>query len=238
MTQSSLQSVGKPVGRLTGSMTRRPAACLFDLDGLLLDTEPLHGRGWSEAAKHFGADLNQHQLKQLKGRRREDCAAQVDAWLPKPVGIEAVLAVQQPIVRALLPGAKPMPWAQELVEHCDAADIPMALVTSSSREAVRCKAEPHPWLNCIKQRIYGDDPELSKGKPDPAPFRIAAQRLAVDPTNCWAMEDSQAGTQSALGAGCLVWVLDPAHGQNESVGNPRRISALRIVLNCLLNTGD
>ena len=43
-------------------MLAPPAACLFDLDGLLLDTEPLHGRGWSEAAAHFGATLSKDQL--------------------------------------------------------------------------------------------------------------------------------------------------------------------------------
>ena len=104
-----------------------PAACLFDLDGLLLDTEPLHGRGWREAAAHFGTQLSEAQLMQLKGRRRLDCAAQVDAWLAEPVGMDALLAVQQPIVRALLPDAAPMPAAQELVTHCHNRDIPMAL---------------------------------------------------------------------------------------------------------------
>ena len=69
-----------------------PAACLFDLDGLLLDTEPLHGRGWWEAAAHFGTQLSEAQLMQLKGRRRLDCAAQVNAWLAEPVGTDALSA--------------------------------------------------------------------------------------------------------------------------------------------------
>ena len=128
-------------------MPALPAACLFDLDGLLLDTEPLHSRGWSEAASHFGAQLSNDQLLQLKGRRRLDCAALVSSWLPCPVESDALLAVQQPIVRALLPHAKAMPCAQQLVEHCDSQGIPMALVTSSSLEAVTFKALPHPWLS-------------------------------------------------------------------------------------------
>ena len=130
-----------------------PAACLFDLDGLLLDTEPLHGRGWWEAAAHFGTQLSESQLMQLKGRRRMDCATQVDAWLTEPVGADALLAVQQPIVRALLTDAPPMPAAQELVAHCHNRGIPMALVTSSSRDAVEFKAAPHPWL-CL---LYTSD---------------------------------------------------------------------------------
>ena len=98
-------------------MTLPPVACLFDLDGLLLDTEPFHGMGWRQAAAQFGGELSDEQLLQLRGRRRRDCAQQVDDWLPTPIGIDALLAVQQPIVRALLPQAPAMPGAEELVQH-------------------------------------------------------------------------------------------------------------------------
>ena len=214
-----------------------PAACLFDLDGLLLDTEPLHGRGWWEAAAHFGTQLSEAQLMQLKGRRRLDCAAQVDAWLAKPVGAEALLAVQQPIVRALLPDAASMPAAQELVAHCHNQGIPMALVTSSSSVAVEFKAAPHPWLEQIQERIYGDDPYLEAGKPDPAPFRLAAQRLGLRPKDCWALEDSPAGSQSAHGAGCQVWLLNTKGSEQPDFNNnPCEINSLAVVLRVLLST--
>ena len=211
-----------------------PAACLFDLDGLLLDTEPLHGRGWSEAAAHFGTQLSEAQLMQLKGRRRLDCAALVNAWLAEPVGTDALLAVQQPIVRALLSDAAPMPAAQELVTHCHNRNIPMALVTSSSREAVEFKAAPHPWLEQIQERVYGDDPDLDAGKPDPAPFRLAAQRLGLHPNHCWALEDSQAGCQSAHGAGCQVWLVSPKGSDQANLNtNPCSINSLAVVLRLL-----
>ena len=216
-----------------------PAACLFDLDGLLLDTEPLHGRGWSEAAAHFGTQLSNDQLMQLKGRRRLDCAAQVDAWLATPVGVEALLAVQQPIVRALLPDASAMPSAQELVERCQSQGIPMALVTSSSRVAVEFKSRPHPWLEQIRERVYGDDPDLSAGKPDPAPFQLAAQRLGLQPQDCWALEDSQAGSQSACQAGCRVWLVRANNSVHPDFNaNPIEINSLGVVLEHLLSTGD
>ncbi|AII49653.1 HAD family hydrolase [Synechococcus sp. KORDI-52] len=211
-----------------------PAACLFDLDGLLLDTEPLHGRGWWEAAAHFGTQLSENQLMQLKGRRRLDCATQVDAWLEKPVGPNALLEVQQPIVRALLPHASAMPAAQELVAQCHNRGIPMALVTSSSSDAVAFKAAPHPWLEQIQERVYGDDPELEAGKPDPAPFRLAAQRLGLQPKDCWALEDSQAGCQSARRAGCQVWLVSAQGSEHpDFAANPCEINSLGVVLDLL-----
>ena len=132
--------------------------------------------------------------------------------------------------------AKAMPCAQLLVEHCDTRGIPMALVTSSSLEAVTFKAEPHPWLKRIHERVYGDDPELQAGKPDPAPFRLAASRLGMDPRRCWALEDSQAGTEAALAAGCMVWVLNEQPTSHDLNVNPRQINSLGVVLDLLLST--
>lgn len=191
----------------------RPAACLFDLDGLLLDTEPLHARAWREAAAHFGRELSEAELMALRGRRRHDCADQVLAWIGQkgepPLSREALLAVRQPIAEALLVAARPMPGAPELVRRCQQLAIPMALATSSSRQAVHLKAGPHPWLALIRVRVYGDDPELVAGKPAPDVFLLAARRLGVPPQACWAFEDSPAGVRSALAAGCRVHVLAP-----------------------------
>ena len=220
------------------SIRIRPAACLFDLDGLLLNTEPLHGRAWAAAAAHFGGHLSDDELLQLRGRRRQDCAQHVNERLPEPVGTEALLAVQQPIVKQLLVKANAMPAADDLIRFCHREKIPMALVTSSSEESVRFKSGPHPWLGLIEVRIYGDDPELIAGKPDPAPFLLAARRLRVSPKQCWALEDSRAGTAAAQAAGCRVWVLDRSDGSDPIDAEPCHISSLSTVLDCLTNTDD
>jgi HAD superfamily hydrolase (TIGR01509 family) len=192
-----------------------PAACLFDLDGLLLDSEPLHAQAWQQAAEHFGCRLSPQQLLALRGRRRLDCASQVLAWIEatggQPPSCAALLAMRQPIAEALLIHARPMAGAMELVQRCSQLAIPMALATSSSRSAVELKAAPHPWLAVITTRVHGDDPELRAGKPAPDVFLLAASRLGVAPQQCWAFEDSPAGARSAQAAGCEVHVV-PAPG--------------------------
>lgn len=194
-----------------------PAACLFDLDGLLLDTEPIHACAWREAAARFGTSLAPAQLLQLRGRRRLDCADQVLAWIAADghhcAGREALLAVRQPIAEALLAKAPAMPGAEALVRRCHRLELPMALATSSSRAAVALKAAPHPWLALIEVRVHGDDPELGAGKPAPDVYRLAAARLGVDPAACWAYEDSAAGAWSAAAAGCRVHVLATEAGE-------------------------
>ncbi len=212
-----------------------PEACLFDLDGLLLDTEPLHAQAWSQTASLLGQKLNENQLIALKGRRRIECAKQLDTWLEAPVGTEKILSLQQPISKRLLSNSKAMPGAKSLVECCLKNNIPIALVTSSSSESIAFKSAPHPWLKQIKTRVLGDDKDLDLGKPAPDPFLLAAKKLDVRPDYCWAFEDSPAGTKAALKAGCQVWVLDPLYSKKiKSQINPIHIKHLNTVIEILL----
>ena len=188
-------------------LTHPPDACLFDLDGLLLDTEPLHARAWQQAASHFGSDLAPDQLIQLQGRRRLDNARLVCSWIEQPITPEQLLAVRQPIAAQLLPGAKAMDGAESLVRTAQRSGIATALVTSSDRASVRHKIDNHPWVNHLQLMVCGDDPDLKAGKPAPDPFLLGSDRLRVKPEECWAFEDSRAGCESALAAGCLVWRL-------------------------------
>ncbi|MCP9888773.1 HAD family phosphatase [Cyanobium sp. ATX 6A2] len=207
----------------------RPAACLFDLDGLLLDTEPLHASAWRQAARHFGRDLSEAELVLLRGRRRLDCAHQVRNWIRENQGqvpsVEELLVVRQPIAEALLVRAAAIDGAPELLQRCRQLEIPMALVTSSARSSVALKSGPHPWLDVIVVRIHGDDPELQAGKPAPDPFLLAARRLGVEPARCWAFEDSLAGAAAAAAAGCQVVVL--LHGGIDARRFPAGSHCLR-----------
>ena len=210
--------------------THLPDACLFDLDGLLLDTEPLHARAWQQAASHFGSDLVPDQLIQLQGRRRLDNARLVCSWIEQPITPDQLLAVRQPIAAQLLPGAKAMEGAESLVRTADRLGIAMALVTSSDRQSVQRKIDNHPWVNLLRLMICGDDPRIRSGKPAPDPFLTGAECLGVRPEDCWAFEDSQAGCRSALTAGCQVWRLlrthesfDPLTDQPEDLEKTARL---------------
>lgn len=192
-----------------------PAGCLFDLDGLLLDTEPLHGQAWAEAVSQFGGSASAELLLGLRGRNKFDNASGLIEALQLTVSVEQLLAVQQPLARAKVRQARAMPGAERLVQHLQAAGMPLAIATSSGRESVEIKLAPHPWLQSIAVRVHGDDPQIQQGKPAPDLFIEAARRLNVDPTRCWAFEDSQAGAKAALAAGCRVFVV-PAEGLNRS----------------------
>ncbi len=216
----------------------QPKACLFDLDGLLLDTEPLHGKAWSETARKFGMNLQKEQLMILQGRRREDCAKQILSWIGNSMEIQDFLSIHDPISRRLLSHARPMQGAKSLVEWCYKNKLPMALVSSSTFSSVSTKSAPHEWLKLIHTRVLGDDPDLNEGKPAPDCFLLAAKKLGISPQSCWALEDSHSGALAALSAGCKVWILQNNNSNNnkrnnkktESISNPRYIKSLDVVL--------
>ena len=184
-----------------------PKAVLFDLDGVLIDSEPLHGQAWKETAALFDLNLTSSQLKLLRGRRRIDCANELVKLIPKEVSTEEVLILHKPISKRLILTAQPMQGSESLIKRCHRNNIPMALVTSSSSESLKIKTAHHKWMNLFSVKVLGDDKLLVKGKPAPDPYLLAAQKLNLDPQECWAVEDSISGVTSALKAGCNVFFL-------------------------------
>ena len=185
-----------------------PEACLFDLDGVLLDTEVLHSEAWSTSAARFGIKLTLDQLNSLRGKRRIECAEQIIKSAKKSISTNTFLKTHQPISEKLMRKVKAISGAETIVKWCFQNKLPMALVTSSTSSSVDVKTASHVWINLIRTKVYGDDSSLQKGKPAPDPFLLATKKLEVDPKCCWAIEDSISGVTSALAAGCKVWMLN------------------------------
>ena len=179
-----------------------PEAILFDLDGVLLDTEPLLAKAWNETAKEYNHFLSKDKLLELKGRRRKDCAKKVLKWINKENSINELLLIQKKKVDKEITKATPFKGAIDLINFCIHIKLPIALVTSSSNESFKIKSSKNPWLNLFNIKILGDDKFISAGKPSPDPYLRALTLLDVDPNKTWVIEDSYAGSISGLKAGC------------------------------------
>ena len=179
-----------------------PEAIFFDLDGVLLDTEPLLAEAWKETAREYNHYLSNDKLLELKGRRRIDCAKKVLKWINIETSIEELLITQKLKVDKQLTKAKPFKGAIDLIKFCVKTNLPIALVTSSSSESFRIKSSVNPWLNLFKTKVLGDDKFISDGKPSPDPYLRALKILDVEPTKTWVIEDSYAGSVSGLKAAC------------------------------------
>ena len=187
----------------------KPEGILLDLDGILLDTESLNGEAWKRAASYFKKSLSKEELISLLGRPRLDCAKDVLNFIKEDITIEELLKVHLPYQRSLIKECKAIKDAETIVRFLKKKNVPTALVTSSSRKSVEYKISLHPWIDLIALKIYGDDPEVKEGKPSPKPFLVAAQKLNLNPINCWAVEDSASGIKSAFDAKCKVWAYKP-----------------------------
>ncbi len=184
---------------------------IYDLDGLLLDTELIHAQVNWEVTNRYGKVFDKHIKCQITGRKSLDSATAIVELLDLPVTPEDYLQQRNSLTYQRFPDAKPMPGAFNLTQHLYQHKIPQAVATSSSREPFTLKTKNHQeWFQLFNYIIVGDDPNLKHGKPAPDIFLIAAEKLGAAPENCLVFEDSLAGMKAALAAGMSVVVVpDP-----------------------------
>ncbi len=177
-------------------------AVLFDMDGLLVDSEPLWfeteravmarlGSGWTAADQEYliGGSLR-HSVGYMLGKAARPVEPEVLAeWL---TGGMRELIMQR--------GLPLKPGAVELLAEVALAGIPSALVTSAERPIMEATLQVTGIAFTVT--ICGDD--VTRAKPDPEPYRRAAELLGAEPGRCVALDDSPAGVASAEAAGCAV----------------------------------
>jgi sugar-phosphatase len=178
-------------------MTRDlPAALLLDLDGTLVDSEPIHRATYRAFFQQRGWDVA--DLSPFTGRRAQDVFATTPGpWSdgdPQELAAAVVACTPHDAVPEAMAGAR------RLVEAAVAADVPVAVVTSAAP----------PWAERALDEALGIRDQVDvlvtaldvvDGKPHPAGFALACERLDVSASRCVAVEDSPAGVEAALAAG-------------------------------------
>ena len=171
-------------------------ACLFDLDGVLVDSERIYTKIWEAIEKHWPTGIENFAYK-IKGTTLEDI---LERHFPE----EAREDITKELLR--LEGMMiygPMPGAIEFIDALKAKGIPVALVTSSNGLKM-----DHLWHDMpgFKEKfdviITGD--EVTNSKPNPEGYLAAAKALGVDPKRCAVFEDSLQGVKAGNAAGAFV----------------------------------
>lgn len=193
---------------------------LFDMDGVVLDSEALYARFWREAAAAFGHTMSYEQALGMRSLSKTAGQAQLESYFGPGVSrsefrdkrVELMDAYTETHPIDLKPGIR------ELLDHLDSRGIPAAITTSSPLDRVRRYLEPHGLLGRFACLCSGAD--VPRGKPEPDIYLHGADCLKLRPEQCIAIEDSPAGVLSAFRAGCvsvMVPDLDQPDAQTESL---------------------
>lgn len=184
---------------------------IYDMDGLLLDTESLHERVNQEIAQRYHKTFNKEVKMAIAGRPTLDSARILVDLLQLPLTPEEYLQQRNQLLYPLYQTAPTLPGTVELIQHFSAHNVVQAIASSSSRQHFAMKTVNHQqWLKLLQIIVLGDDPEVAQGKPAPDIFLVTAQRLNTLPENCLVFEDSLAGMKAAIAAGmAVVAIPDP-----------------------------
>jgi HAD superfamily hydrolase (TIGR01509 family) len=185
------------------SLPHAPQAVIFDMDGLLFDTEALYQQAFLEAAERAGYDVPADVIRQTIGvpwvRGRGLMLQQLGEQFPID---DYYTRMTDRFVALSATDLKLKPGVNELLDLLDALELPRCIATSSSHETVRDHLSAHNLTHRFHAVIgHGD---YANSKPAPDPYLAAAERLATPPRFCLALEDSHSGVRSASAAGMMT----------------------------------
>jgi len=190
---------------------------IFDMDGVLADTGPIHFESWVNLGRKLGIEFTKEFFEQTFGQQsptitRKLVSPEVDEDL-----IEEWANIKEKNYRELVRDKlKPLPGVIEILTDLKSKGFKLAIGSSGPPENVDL------LLTHLKIKDYFDDiitaVEVKKGKPEPDVFLIAAQNLKINPKNCIVVEDAPVGLEAAKRAGMISIALTTTHKKEELLG--------------------
>lgn len=180
---------------------------LFDMDGVLLDTEPLYTVAYDRLMAPHGARLDRDTKLEIMGRPAILSAAHVIQKFALPMTPEEFLEMRKPILAELFAHSPAMPGAEDFVRALSNRGHRLAVATSTHRALFELKTQKHSWFSLFDVVVCGDDEEIENPKPAPDIFLLAARRLGVTAQHSALFEDSPSGARAAVATNGRVFVL-------------------------------
>jgi len=200
-------------------------ACIFDLDGVIVDTAVYHYKAWKRLANQMGFDFTEEQNEKLKGVSRTRSLELILQWggVTKTDAEKEELATQKNIWYVdMISHMKPdeiLPGAKGFVQTCRDAGIKTALGSASKNSMMIL--EKIGMVNLFDAIIDGN--KVSKAKPDPEVFLKGAEEVGIAPANCVVFEDAIAGIEAAIAGGM----------KSVGIGSPEVLGEANLVVSGL-----
>jgi beta-phosphoglucomutase family hydrolase len=190
-------------------------AYLFDCDGTIVDSMPLHYQAWKKALAEWNCAFDEELFYSWGGRPVREIIAALNRQNGLSMPVDAVASRKESFYLAQLPQLKGIP---EVIEHIDAqfGRIPLAVASGSRRDSVVGSLTALKLMDKFETLVCAED--YKNGKPAPDCFLLAAQRLGVEPKDCLVFEDTDLGIEAATAAG-MASVRVPQTSLGTAVGS-------------------
>lgn len=190
---------------------------LFDMDGVVLDTEKLYARFWAEAARALGYPMTYEQALGMRSLNSAAGQAKLESYFGPGVSRAAMRDKRVELMDAYVAqfGVEAKPGIHELLDYLKGQGIKAAIATSSPLARARKYLDNLGLTEKFDCVCSGHD--VAHGKPEPDIYLHAAACLGLNPENCLAIEDSPAGIESACRAGCMAVLVPDLDGSDEAM---------------------
>lgn len=206
-------------------------AVILDMDGLMLDTEPLYRTAWQKACAEFGFVLSDAQYVRFIGRRSDEAESLLFEEFGSDFPIDTFRTARRKHELSIFSTAplRKKPGIEELLDFLKSRQLPKAVATMTARKKTIGRLSGAGLLDRFDVLACGD--EVANGKPAPDLFLLAAQRLDVQPRECLVLEDAEPGVVAAHRAGMQVYVvpdLNPPSAAVERIANGKFESLIAV----------
>jgi beta-phosphoglucomutase len=186
------------------------AGILFDLDGTLVNTDPLHFQAWQEMLLGHGLEIdNVFYQTRISGRLNPIIIQDILPHLTLEEG-EKFAEDKEARFRELAPSLKPLAGLEKILDWTKEQGLKTGLVTNAPRKNVDFMLEILELAE-IFDAVFVAESDVREGKPDPAIYKLALERLNITPETALAFEDSPSGIRSAVGAGIRTIGIASTH---------------------------
>ncbi|MBR4027387.1 MAG: HAD family phosphatase [Lachnospiraceae bacterium] len=188
---------------------------LFDMDGLVLDTEKLYTRFWQEAAQYFGYPMTKEQALGMRSLNRNAGIAQLESYFGKGIDYEAIRNKRIELMNVFVEkeGVTLKSGIHKLLLYLKEKGIKTAIATSSPLERTKTYLSSVGLEHAFDELVSGY--MVKQGKPEPYIYLYAAQKLGLKPEECMVLEDSPTGILAAYRANCIPVMIPDQDLPNE-----------------------